>query len=101
MHLSHFYNEAGGTRYDKARNAVHGVGVSVVGGAVTTMGAGLPLFFCVFDFFRSEGIFIFCTSASALVLSFIFLVPLLMIMGPEGNQADLLVCCKKEPEASK
>ena len=28
-HLTHFYNEAGGTRYEKAQLALHGVGISV------------------------------------------------------------------------
>ena len=39
VHLSHFYNNAVGTRYEKTRDAIHGVGVSVIGGAITTMGA--------------------------------------------------------------
>ena len=37
-HLTHFYNEAGGTRYEKAQGALHGVGLSVVG-----QGLGLGL----------------------------------------------------------
>ena len=38
-----FYNEMGGTRYEKAQGALHGVGVSVIGGAVTTGGTALSL----------------------------------------------------------
>tara|TARA_B110001452_G_C15219166_1_gene422636 strand:+ start:1611 stop:1853 length:243 start_codon:yes stop_codon:yes gene_type:complete len=51
VHLAHYYNEAQGTRYQKAQAAIHGVGVSVLGGAVTTMGAGIPLFATVVIFF--------------------------------------------------
>ena len=51
VHLSHFYNHATGTRYEKAQSAMHGVGVSVIGSAITTIGAGVPLFFCVVMFF--------------------------------------------------
>ena len=45
VHVTHFYNEAHGNRYEKAQGALHGVGISVVGGAVTTAGAALPLIF--------------------------------------------------------
>ena len=43
VHFTHFYNEAPGNRYEKAQGALHGVGISVVGGAVTTAGAAIPL----------------------------------------------------------
>ena len=33
----------GGSRYEKVQGALHGVGVSVIGGAVTTGGTSLPL----------------------------------------------------------
>ena len=52
-HLVHFYNEMGGSRYEKVQGALHGVGVSVIGGAATTAGAAFPLFFTVhFTFFK-------------------------------------------------
>ena len=53
VHFTHFYNEAHGSRFEKAQGALHGVGVSVVGGAVTTAGAALPLIFAPnFQFFH-------------------------------------------------
>ena len=53
VHFTHFYNEAHGNRFEKAQGALHGVGVSVVGGAVTTAGAALPLIFAPnFQFFH-------------------------------------------------
>ena len=45
--LVHFYNEMGGNQFEKVQGALHGVGVSVIGGAVTTAGAALPLLFTV------------------------------------------------------
>ena len=54
MHLTHFYNEYGGTRYEKAQGALYGVGFSVVGGAVTTAGAALPLCLVKHFFFFQE-----------------------------------------------
>lgn len=89
VHLSHFYNEAEGTRYERARDALSGVGISVLGGALTTFSAGLPLAASVFVFFRLFGFFIFFTSFFAILYSFILLIPLLMILGPEGSQGSL------------
>jgi len=89
VHLAHFYNEAGGTRYEKAQAALHGVGVSVLGGAITTMGAGVPLFLCVVIFFWTLANFIFFVAFSAIILSFSFLVPIFMICGPQDEQGDL------------
>ena len=43
VHFTHFYNEAPGNRFEKAQGALHGVGVSVIGGAVTTAAAAIPL----------------------------------------------------------
>ena len=91
VHLSHFYNEASGTRYEKTQEALHGVGISVIGGAITTVVAATPLLACVFAFFKAEGIFIFTTSLSAILFSFILLVPLFMTIGPQGDQGDLQV----------
>ena len=166
VHLAHFYIHAQGadTRYDKARDALFGVGISVIGGAITTVGAGIPLLFCVVMFFYTQvcgvhtqplpmtmiegatrssfhvacsssshrippsspllllllyasifphshslrvaphvtllhphvlhppppqGLFIIFTAICALFHAFFFLMPLLMIAGPEGNQGDL------------
>ena len=91
VHLAHFYNEAPGTRYEKAQAALHGVGISVIGGAITTVVAATPLLACVFSFFKAEGIFIFTTSLSAILFSFILLIPLFMTIGPQGEQGDLQV----------
>ena len=43
VHFTHFYNEATGNRFEKTQAALHGVGVSVIGGAVTTAAAAIPL----------------------------------------------------------
>ena len=66
-----------------------GVGLSIIGGAITTMGAGAPQFACVILFFRLNGTFIFLTSGLAIFFSFFMLIPLLMAMGPEGQQGEL------------
>jgi hypothetical protein len=49
VHLAHFYNEHPGKRYAKVQAAIHEVGQSVLNGALTTLGAGLPLLACKFN----------------------------------------------------
>ena len=102
VHITHFYSISKGTRKEKTTEALCGVGVSIIGGAITTMGAGLPLFFCAMTFFKLCGWFIFFTSLISLLASFGLLVPVLMIMGPEGDSGNLAVCfgCKKKGSAS-
>ena len=101
MHLTHFYNVAKGSRKEKSIEAINSIGVSILGGAATTMGAGIPLFFCAMTFFKLCGWFIFYTSLVSLVMSFGLLVPLLMIAGPEGNSGNICACfMKKEDTAS-
>ena len=70
VHITHFYNIAQGSRKEKTIEAISGVGISILGGAATTMGAGLPLFFCAMTFFKLCGWFIFFTSLISLVSSF-------------------------------
>ena len=89
VHLAHFYKHASGTRVERATSALHGVGLSIIGGAITTMGAGAPQFMCAILFFRLNGTFIFLTSGLALLFSFFMLIPLLMAMGPEAQQGEL------------
>jgi len=100
VHLSHFYNDQPGTRKQKATMALHGVGLSVCGGALTTGGAAVPLSFAQhFLFFREAGHFILSTAAFGIFFSFTMLIPLFMVMGPEGNYGDidrLFVWCTKE-----
>ena len=70
VHITHFYNIAQGSRKEKTIEPINGVGISILGGAATTMGAGLPLFFCAMTFFKLCGWFIFFTSLISLVSSF-------------------------------
>lgn len=70
--------------------ALHGVGLSVWGGALTTGGAAVPLCFAKhFLFFEEAGFFILLVAVFALFFSFCMLMPLLMICGPEGTTGDL------------
>ena len=93
--LTHFYNEAGGTRYEKAQGALHGVGLSVVGGALTTFCAAIPLLFTQIIFFNEMGFFILFTALFGLLFSFTLLMPLLMVVGPEGETGDVVALVRR------
>lgn len=94
-HLTHFYNEAGGTRYEKSQGALHGVGLSVVGGALTTFCAAIPLLFTQIIFFKEMGFFILFTALFGLLFSFLLLMPLLMVLGPEGETGDVMALVRR------
>ena len=92
-HLVHFYNEMGGDRFDKVQGALHGVGVSVIGGAVTTAGAGgrpsrcsSP---CTSPSTRNWEFFILFTALWGVFFSFVQLIPILLVCGPVGETGDV------------
>jgi len=90
VHIAHFYvHSKGKTRFDRTQEALAEIGISVIGGAGTTVFAGLPLFAAPERFTSLFGFFIFFTAMWALFLTTFLLVPLLMIVGPEGGQGDI------------
>lgn len=90
VHLAHFYNEQPGKRKEKSQMALHGVGLSVWGGALTTGGAAVPLCFAKhFLFFEEAGFFILLVAVFGFFFSICMLMPLLMVCGPEGTTGDL------------
>lgn len=86
VHIAHFYNHGTGSRYERAQHAMAEIAVSVIGGAVTTIFAGLPLFAAPTATNSLFGFFIFFTSLWSIILTFIVFIPALMIFGPERRQ---------------
>merc|ERR1719329_1956389 len=58
VHLLHAYNEHEGSREERMQGAFGTMGISVLSGAITTIGAGIMLFFCDMAFFEQYGQFI-------------------------------------------
>merc|ERR1712166_149838 len=86
-HLMHAYNESHAvTRFAKTRMALTEMGISVFGGAFTTFGAGMFLFFGEMSFFRNFGFFMAITIFLSCVSSIIVLMAFLMTCGPEGKR---------------
>ncbi len=72
-------------------------------GAITTLLAGLPLFFCVLIFFNKFATLIVSTILYSLYFSLVFFSAVCFAIGPQGTFADLRPplkrlyarCCKK------
>jgi hypothetical protein len=92
VHLANAYIESGihfDTRQERVREGVTEMGVTVLGGAITSIGASLQLFFCYFIFFFKFGVFFNVTILFSFTWAFLFFLPLLALVGPEGDFGDV------------
>eukprot|EP01045_Picozoa_sp_COSAG04_P016151 COSAG04_NODE_1326_length_7211_cov_1.774606_3_plen_695_part_00 len=64
-------------------------GISVLSGALTSLGASSLLLFCTLQFFFTFGAFFFGTIMLAWMWANFFFIPLLAEIGPEGTTADV------------
>ena len=90
VHLAHSYMESPdrSTREARVRYSVGHMGVSVLSGALTSLGASLLLFFCTLQFFSTFGTFFFGTILLAWIWANFFFIPALGTVGPQGVQGD-------------
>lgn len=63
VHLAHAYEQAKGLSNHRMRAAFGEMGISVLNGMVTSVGASLPLFLCQLQFFKKFGTFLCLTIA--------------------------------------
>eukprot|EP00927_Polykrikos_kofoidii_P029472 TRINITY_DN2548_c0_g2_i1.p1 TRINITY_DN2548_c0_g2~~TRINITY_DN2548_c0_g2_i1.p1 ORF type:complete len:1153 (-),score=132.17 TRINITY_DN2548_c0_g2_i1:175-3291(-) len=89
VHLVHAYNECEGTREERVKKCLSSMGVTVLSGAVTTLLAAVPLFFCQSIFFFQFGIFVFQTIFLSMLLAVFNLPPLLLVFGPINHTGDI------------
>ena len=91
IHLGHMFVAAGREHdlqnsLDRFSFAIRKMGGTVVGGAVTTLGAGLFMLPCQLVFFYKLGLLMVTTIFFSLLYSFGFVMPLLAAAGPSGDQ---------------
>lgn len=92
VHLLHAYNHSTAqTRHDRSQQALQEMGISVVSSALTTLMAAFVLFFCGIYFFFQFGAFIFLVISLSIVLSLFFLMPVMMLVGPEYEQGKIVL----------
>lgn len=91
VHLSHAYVQASGSTEKRITAAFGEMGISVLNGMVTSVGASIPLFLCQLTFFRKFGTFLCLTIAfSWLFANFVFM----------GMLAQFKLPVKKEDSAN-
>lgn len=95
LHLAHAYNEApGNSSRQKIRQALVVIGPSILGGASTTIVGTAFLLPCRILLFQKLGWSLFANSTVSILLTFSFLCPMLIILGPTGRQGDLCPCLR-------
>merc|ERR1711871_1059265 len=92
VHLAHSYVECpdNSSRITRVEYSVGHMGISVLSGALTSLGASLLLFFCTLQFFSSFGAFFFGTIFLAWIWANFFFVPVLGTVGPENTTGDFI-----------
>merc|ERR1719421_2502361 len=76
-------------RESRVREALGEMGISVVNSAFTTVLAAAILFGCGFYFFLQFGGFIFFVIGLSIIMSIFFLMPLMLLFGPEQDKGRL------------
>lgn len=91
VHLADGYVrcEQGG-RHERVRYMLGHVGVSVLAGAATTLGASAFMLGSKILFFFQFGIFIFCTIGFSIVYALIVFSVIIGIIGPQADKGSLL-----------
>ena len=82
------------TRKERAQDMLEEVGISVISGAITTLGASALLLIAQIVFFFQFGLFIFCTILFSTVYALFLFTTFVALAGPEGNTGSLTPCFK-------
>jgi hypothetical protein len=83
IHLCHvFATSSATTRFAAGRDALASMGVSVFNAAITTIGSSIVLMLSYIIFFQRFGIFVFMNIFYSTAFAFIFLMGILMLIGP-------------------
>ncbi len=101
VHLAHSFQSGGNVgRFARSRHSLFEIGVSVVGGAATSLFAAFVLFFAKLLFFQRFGQLIFTTLLLSIILSTTLFIAALMLFGPEQHPDGDLVPLAKQAWAA-
>lgn len=78
------------TRQEKIRDALGSVGISILSGATTTLGASVFMLAAKIVFFFQFGIFMFVTIGLSILYALFFFTTLLALAGPNGKTGSIL-----------
>ena len=89
VHLAaHYIHSKKQTRFERTRESLRDLGISVVSGAATTLLACGPLFICTLVIFGKFALFVICTISFSVFYSLCFFAAVSHICGPEGRCGD-------------
>eukprot|EP01052_Picozoa_sp_SAG31_P033394 SAG31_NODE_3766_length_3902_cov_3.028399_1_plen_754_part_00 len=95
VHFAHMYEESHHfDRVQKMAFAARTMGVTVLMGGMTTLGAGSFLFFCTLVFFYKFAILVTTTILFSMIAALFFFMPLLATIGPEGEFGNIGACVR-------
>ena len=86
-----YYHAPNRDRMGKVQYMLEHIGVSVLYGALTTIGASIFMLFAQLQFFLQFGTFLLCTIGFSLVYSLTIFTAVLSMIGPEGKIGDISV----------
>ena len=104
VHLAEGYSRSlHKDRHGRVRDMLQEVGISVISGAFTTLGASFFLLFAQILFFTEFGLFMFSTIGLSILFALGFFSTIMGIVGPENEFGSLRplyracarACCKK------
>jgi uncharacterized membrane protein YdfJ with MMPL/SSD domain len=103
VHLAEAYRMSKSSRrLDRVHDMLESIGLSVISGAITTMGAAVFMLFAQIQFFFQFGIFILSTVGISLLFSLFGFTTFLSLCGPENETgsitkfaSSLVKFCKK------
>ena len=105
VHLAEGYSRAESPdRLGRVYTTLEEVGISVISGSCSTLGASFFMIFAKILFFTQFGLFMFCTIGFSLLYALGLFVTFLGILGPQNNTGSLIPlweklkakCCKKK-----
>jgi hypothetical protein len=96
VHLANSFIEAkADDRLGRVGHASVEMGITVFGGAITSLGASFMLFLCYFQFFFKFGCFMFLTIFLSFAWAFLFFLPMAALCGPEGGFGSFAPCARR------
>ena len=90
VHMAEGYHLAEARdRIGRTRDMLENLGISVLSGAATTMGAAFFMIFADIQFFLQFGSFLMCTIGFSLLFSLLFFTAVISLIGPQNNTGSL------------
>lgn len=96
VHLAEGYIELEeGDRLSRIKHSLGHVGISVLSGACSTLGASVFMLASKIVFFKQFGIFMFCTIGLSTLYSLLFFSTILALVGPQDNYGSILPAVRR------